>query len=69
MGLTFDDFKGRIIRPDEIEKLFEINPNRKEYTQKLPDPWDHSYIIVEDVLVNPYDVKDFFYSRLLYCWY
>ena len=59
MGLTFEDFKGRIIRPDEMKSLFEINPNRKEYTVKLPDPWEHRYLVVEDVLVNPYDVKDF----------
>lgn len=67
MGVTFDDFKGRLIRPKEIESLFEINPNRKQYTEKIHPDWDYQYVMVEDALVNPYDVKDFLINSSYVC--
>lgn len=57
--LTYDDFDSRIVKPDDLEKLFELNPNRKEYVRKINDKHKHGYVFVEDVLVNPYDVRDF----------
>ena len=60
MGLTLDDFQKRIVRPDERASLFEINPNRKEYVELLDKRWPETkYLLCEDVLVNPYDVRDF----------
>jgi len=58
MGLTFENFKGRIVTPESQSKLFELNPNRKAYTKKLHPDWDTMYMMVEDVLMNPYDVRD-----------
>ena len=46
MGVTFEkDFKGQIIRPKDLETLFEINPNHKAYTKNCllytsPSPRD-----------------------------
>lgn len=57
--LTLKSFDGQIVTPDLLEKLFEINPNRKEYTEKISPEFDHRYICVENCLVNPYDVRDF----------
>ena len=60
MGVTFEkDFKGQIIRPKDLETLFEINPNHKAYTKKIHPDWPYRYLMIDDVLVNPYDVRDF----------
>lgn len=63
--LTLKSFDGRIVTPDLLEKIFEINPNRKEYVEKISPDFDHRYVCVENVLLNPYDARDF----LLNCSY
>lgn len=61
--ITLGDFN--IITPDLLEKLFEINPNRKEYVEQVhPDFPQHKYLYVENVLVNPKDVRDFLQKAL-----
>lgn len=57
--LTLGDFDSRVVTPERLEKLFAINPNRKEYVEKISPDFDLRYIAVENCLVNPYDVRDF----------
>ena len=58
--LTLDAFKNRIITPEIRESLFELNPNRKEYTEYIdPKYKETKYLLCDDVLMNPYDVRDF----------
>ena len=59
--LTLDnDFKGRIIFPSELDTLFELNPNRKEYIGSISKDFPEArYVAVENALMNPYDVRDF----------
>tara|TARA_A100001234_G_C12627224_1_gene386669 strand:+ start:1034 stop:1894 length:861 start_codon:yes stop_codon:yes gene_type:complete len=57
--LSLDQFRDRIVTPERLEKLFEINPNRKEYIEKMSPDFDYRYIVIEDALMNPYDVRDF----------
>ncbi len=58
--LSLSDFDHKIITPNKLEKLFELNPNRKEYIETIsPNFPQYKYIIVEDVLMNPYDVRNF----------
>jgi len=63
--LTLKDFEHRMVNPSRLEKLFELNPNRKEYVEKISPDFPHKYICVENALLNPYDVRDF----LLECSY
>ena len=68
MGVTFEkDFKGQIIRPKDLETLFEINPNHKAYTKKIHPDWPYRYLMIDDVLVNPYDVRDFLINSSYIC--
>ena len=57
--LSLDQFRDRIVTPERLEKLFELNPNRKEYIEKMSPDFDYRYIVIEDALMNPYDVRDF----------
>ena len=67
MGLTIDQFEKRIVTPELRASLFELNPNRKEYVEYLNKEWPETrYLLCEDVLVNPYDVRDFFMNAA-YC--
>lgn len=64
--ITLGDFN--IITPDLLEKLFEINPNRKEYVEEVhPDYPQHKYLYVENVLMNPKDVRDFLQKASYIC--
>ncbi len=56
--MRLSQFDKQIIKPDELEKLFELNPNKKESLQPIGNT-DKKCLIVEDVLLNPYDVRDF----------
>ena len=58
--LSISDFSERFVTDDSLKKLFELNPNRKEYTEVItPDYPQYKYLFVENLHLNPYDIRDY----------
>lgn len=58
--LSISDFSGRIVTDESQKKLFELNPNRKEYTAVISKDFpQYKYLFIENLYQNPYDIRDY----------
>lgn len=58
--LSISDFSARIVDDEVQKKLFELNPNRKEYTEVITKDFpQYKYLFIENMYKNPYDIRDY----------
>ena len=78
-SIILNGFNFRKMTSENLDKLFELNPNRREHIRPISVESSGAfgiggyqyavceYIFVEDVLMNPYDVRDFLISSSYVC--
>ena len=58
--LSISDFSDQIVNDEKQKKLFELNPNRKEYTEVIAKDFpEYKYLFIENMYQNPYDIRDY----------
>lgn len=66
--LSISDFSDQIVDDEKQKKLFELNPNRKEYTEVISKDFpDYKYLFIENMYQNPYDIRDYLMRSSYIC--